>query len=110
MRKRKADKGLRDNILMAEAHRHFADEFAPACEDHRAAANQIKLRIITQASNLPSQALRKADVVGIHPGDELTFAEGNRLVETSRKPGGAGFPNDTNALVMKTLDNRAALI
>ena len=110
MRKRKAYKGPRDNLLMEKAYRHFADEFAPVFEYDNAAPQEVKLRILAQTGDLPGQAFRKTDVIGIHPGDKLTFAESDRLVEAGRKSGGTGFPNEANALVTEILDDGAALI
>ena len=110
MRKRKADKGPRDNVPMVKADRHLADQFPTAREDHGAATDQVKLRVFTQASDLTRKPLRKADIVGIHPRDELAFRERNRLIETRRQSGGTRFPDQANALVMKALDDRAALV
>src|SRR5581483_12510603 len=96
MRQRKTHKGPRHDVLMMEPDRHLAHEFAATSEDHSATAQKIKLSILTQAIDLPCQPLRKADVVGIHPRDELAPRERDRLIETRRKAGGGGFTDETN--------------
>ena len=103
MRKRKADKGSRDNFLMNETDRQLANEFSGAREDDGAATNQIQLRIFTQAGNLPGQPFRKTDVIGIHPGDELALAESDRLIEARRKSGGSGFADEPEHPSRETL-------
>src|SRR5581483_8103434 len=107
---RKTHKGPRHDVLMMEPDRHLAHEFAATSEDHSATAQKIKLSILTQAIDLPCQPLRKADVVGIHPRDELAPRERDRLIETRRKAGGGGFTDETNARVAKSFNDCGTII
>ena len=110
VRKWKADERPRDDVSMFQAHRHLANKFALADENHGATTDQIKLRAFAQASDLPGKTLREANIVGIHPGDEFSFAESHRLVEACRQSGGTGFADQPNPPVTKPLDDGAALI
>src|SRR4029078_13045126 len=79
-------------------------------EDHGTTADEIEPRFLAQPGDLPRQPFREADIVGVHPRDELATAERNRLIQPRRKDRSVCFADQPNARIVESRDDSAALV
>ncbi len=80
MREHKASIRLSNNFIMRCGHRHYTDDFALTPEHQSLRCQHVYSRVGPQYTDLDSETLRIANVVGIHTGDKLPAGKTNRLI------------------------------
>jgi hypothetical protein len=80
MREHKASIWLSNNFIMRRGRRHYADDFALTPEHHSLRCHHVYSGVGPQYTDLDSETLRIANVVGIHAGDKLPAGKTNCLI------------------------------